>query len=187
DEERTQRVIDPLGWFHTGDLGEIVEDGLKITCRVDDLFKLSNGEKVSSMLVENRLTITSQLIQHALAVGSGENFVSALVFLNMPNLERWAKKKGIELPKGWELSKNVEIRDLVASEIANNMADFQPKYMRVKAFVIVPSELSLEAGELTPTMKVIRHRILEKYCDWVDAIYRPANHPDKRDCIVSIQ
>jgi long-subunit acyl-CoA synthetase (AMP-forming) len=53
--------------------------------------------------------------------------------------------------------------------------------------VIVPKDLTLEAGELTPTMKVIRHRVLEKYSDWVDAIYRPANHPDKQGCTVSIQ
>ena len=76
---------------------------------------------------------------------------------------------------------------MVAGEIANNMTDFQPKYMRVKAFVIVPKDLSLEAGELTPTMKVIRHRILDKYKDWVDAIYRPQNYPDKQAAIVKVE
>jgi long-subunit acyl-CoA synthetase (AMP-forming) len=187
DKERTEKVIDALGWLHTGDLGELVDDGLKIVCRVDDLFKLSNGEKVSSMLVENCMTITSQLVQHALAVGSGEDFVSALVFLNLPNLERWALKKGGGLPEGWELSKDKDIQELVAGEIANNMAQFQPKYMRVKAFVIIPKDLSIEAGELTPTMKVVRHRVLDKYKDWVDAIYRPADHPDKRALVVTIQ
>jgi long-subunit acyl-CoA synthetase (AMP-forming) len=187
DEERTNRSIDKLGWFHTGDLGELCGEGLKITCRVDDLFKLSNGEKISSMLIENRMTITSQLVQHALAVGSGENFVGALVFLNMPAINRWAASKGLTLPTGWDLSRNREIQELVAAEIANNMADFQPKYMRVKAFVIAPSDLSLDAGELTPTMKVIRHRVLDKYKDWVEAIFRPENHPDKQDCIVKIQ
>jgi long-subunit acyl-CoA synthetase (AMP-forming) len=187
DEERTKRVIDPLGWFHTGDVGELLEDGLKITCRADDLFKLSNGEKVSSMLVENAMVISSRWIQHALAIGSGEDFVSALVFLNHRSIERWASEKGKTLQSGWELSKDGEIQELIANEISKNMAEFQPKYMRVKAFVIIPTELSIEGGELTPTMKVIRHRVLEKYHEWCTAIYRPHADPDKLNYIVSIK
>jgi len=187
DPERTSRVIDHMGWFHTGDLGELCEAGLKMTCRVDGMFKLTNGEKVSSMMVENCMTITSQWIQHALAIGSGEDFVGALVFLNHPNIRRWAEGKGRQLPSGWDLSKDAELQQLVAEEIVTNMAEFQPKYMRIKSFAIVPGELSLEGGELTPTMKVIRHRVLEKYQEWCEAIYRPGEHPDKAECIVTIQ
>ena len=118
DKERTAKVIDDLGWLHTGDLGEMVDEGLKIICRVDTMFKLSNGEKVSSMLVENAMTIKSQWVQHALAVGSGRDFVSALVFLNTPNVKRWAVKQGKDLPQGWDLAKDRNLQELVAGEIS---------------------------------------------------------------------
>ena len=187
DPERTAEVIDDLGWFHTGDLGELRADGLRMICRMDGLFKLTNGEKVSCMLVENAVTLTSQWIQHALAVGAGEDFVAALVFPNLRNLNRWAQDKGKPLPDAGLLAQHKQVQALVADEIRSNMADFQPKYMRVKAFVIVPEELSIENGEITPSMKVIRHEVLAKYQDWWDTIYRPAKHPDKRPCVVAIQ
>jgi len=187
DDERTKRSIDEHGWFHTGDVGELLDAGLKITCRADDLFKLSNGEKVSSMLIENAITISSRWIQHALAIGSGEDFVSALVFLNHRSIERWANEKGKTLPSGWDLSKDKDVQELVANEIAKNMVEFQPKYMRVKAFVIIPKDLTIEDGELTPTMKVIRHRVLDKYREWCTAIYRPHADPDKMNYIVTIK
>jgi long-subunit acyl-CoA synthetase (AMP-forming) len=187
DKQRTEAVIDHLGWLHTGDLGEFVDDGLKIVCRMDNLFKLSNGEKVSSMLVENAMTISSEWVQHALAVGSGEDFVGALVFLNVRSLERWAAERGRRLPSGPELSGDSEIQSLVAAEIAGSMSDFQPKYMRVRAFAIVPGELSIEAGGLTPTMKVVRHRVLDRYKEWCQAIYRPSEYPDKQGRIVLLK
>jgi long-subunit acyl-CoA synthetase (AMP-forming) len=186
DRERTAKAIDELGWFHTGDLGELIEGGLRMTCRVDDMFKLTNGEKVSSMLIENAMTITSEWIAYALAIGAGEEFVAALVFPNYRNIERWAEQKGITLPQGWDISKNRDIQNLLSSELIKNMADFQPKYMRIKKFVIIPKGLTLEGGELTPTMKVIRGNVLEKYKDWCEAIFCPSGHPDKQDCIVSI-
>jgi|Deesub1362B_J571_1020462.scaffolds.fasta_scaffold02261_4 long-subunit acyl-CoA synthetase (AMP-forming) len=186
NRERTARAIDPYGWFHTGDLGEITTYGLRMICRVDGLFKLSNGEKVSSMMVENCLTITSQWIQHAVAVGDGEEHVAALVFPNMRNLQSWAEQRGRRLPVGWDLARDPEVQNLIRQEIQKNMADFSPKYMRVKSFVIVPKELSLEDGELTPTMKVIRNRVVKKYQGWIDAIYRPSRHPQKSAYVVRL-
>ncbi len=187
DKERTDKIIDHMGWLHTGDLGELVDDGLKIVCRVDNLFKLSNGEKVSSMLVENAMTIKSQWVQHALAVGAGKDFVGALVFLNHPNLKRWSEKTGKDLTSGWEIAQDKDLQKLVASEITENMTDFQPKYMRVKSFVIIPKDLTIEAGDLTPTMKVKRHIILDKYQEWWEALYNPAENPDKKPYIVNLQ
>jgi long-subunit acyl-CoA synthetase (AMP-forming) len=187
DEERTAEVIDELGWFHTGDLGELCADGLRMICRIDGLFKLTNGEKVSSMMVENAVTLTSQWIQHALAVGSGEDFVAALIFPNFRNLERWAKSQGRELPTGEALARDKSVQELVATEITSNMADFQPKYMRVGAFTIIPKELSIEDGEITPSMKVIRHEVLAKYQEWWEAIYRPGKWADKQPNVVVTQ
>jgi len=187
DPERTRRVLDDLGWFHTGDLGEISDYGLRMICRVDGLFKLSNGEKVSSMLVENAITISSRWIQHAIALGTGEEFVGALVFPNFRNLEHWAKEQGRTLPKGFELAQDREIQGLIAAEIQQNMSDFQPKYMEVQAFTIIPKELTLEDGELTPTMKVIRHRVAAKYHEWIEALFHPNRHPNKLPYIVRLK
>jgi long-subunit acyl-CoA synthetase (AMP-forming) len=186
DPERTKKSIDHYGWFKTGDLGEITEYGLRMICRIDGLFKLSNGEKVSSMMVENALTITSQWVQQAVTLGAAEGFVSALIFPNFRNLRNWANERRRQLPEGWDLSRDPEVQQLIAEEIRQNMQDFQPKYMEVKAFVIIPKELTLEDGELTPTMKVIRHHVVEKYEEWLDVIYHPDRNPEKQLCVVSV-
>jgi long-chain acyl-CoA synthetase len=157
-----------------------------MTCRQDGLFKLSNGEKVSCMLVENAVTLSSRWIQFALVVGAGEDFVAALVFPNFPNLERWARDRGRQLSTGNALSRDREIQALVAAEIGKSMSGFQPKYMRVKAFTIIPKELSIEDGEITPSMKVIRHHVVAKYRKWWDGIYRPGQDPDLQAGIVTL-
>ncbi|MCK4412685.1 MAG: AMP-binding protein [Candidatus Eisenbacteria sp.] len=187
DPERTAQVIDELGWLHTGDLGELCDAGLRMTCRKDGLFKLSNGEKVSCMLVENAVTISSQWIQFALAVGAGEDFVGALVFPNFPNLERWAQSNGCRLPEGRALSRDRAVQELVATEMSGSMSDFQPKYMRVKAFTIIPKELSIEDGEITPSMKVIRHHVVAKYREWWERIYCPVQDPERQADVVTLQ
>jgi long-subunit acyl-CoA synthetase (AMP-forming) len=187
DAELTRRVIDEYGWFASGDLGEITDYGLRLFCRADGMFKLSNGEKVSSMMIENALTHTSPWIEHAIAVGSGKDFVSALVFPDFGNLEAWAKRRQVTLPIGWDLAKHQEVRNLIASDIEKSMADFQPKYMEVKAFVVIPADLSLERGELTPSLKIVRHKIIGKYQEWVDAIYDPSRHLEKKEFVTFLQ
>jgi len=187
DPERTERAIDSYGWFHTGDLGEITDYGVRMICRQDGLFKLSNGRKVSSMLVENALTLSSRWIQHAVALGSGEDYVAALVFPNYRNLRHWAESEGILLPEGEALSGHPKIQALIADEVEENLLDFQPKYAQVQAFVIVPHELTIEAGELTPSMKVIRHRVSEKFKEWSSVIYQPSLHEEKQCCVVRLQ
>jgi long-subunit acyl-CoA synthetase (AMP-forming) len=185
--EKTAKVIDHYGWLHTGDLGEITDYGLRLNCRIDGLFKLSNGEKVSSMQVENAITLSSQWIGHALAVGSGENFVGALVFPNFRQLEEWAKTKGRELPAGWDLSKDTEIQAIFCRELEANMCELHPKYVRVKAFVIIPDLLSIENGELTPTMKIIRHFVSEKYKDWIHVLFNPTSQPEREEFVVRVE
>jgi long-chain acyl-CoA synthetase len=131
------------------------------------------------MQIENCLTLSSQWIAQAVALGAGEHFVGALIFPNFKALEHWASKRGKPLPEDWDLSLDKDVRELIAKEIADNMADVQPKYMQAKAFVIVPKVLSIDENELTPTLKVVRHHVLEKYQELISAIYRPSKHPDK--------
>ena len=186
DPQRTAEAIDHYGWLHTGDLGEITDYGLRMICRVDGMFKLSNGEKVSSMEIENILTLSSKWIAQAVTLGAGEHFVAALIFPNFKALENWAGKQGRSLPEGMDLALDKDVRELISNEILDNISDVQPKYQRVKAFVIIPKELTIEENELTPTMKVVRHFVLEKYHDLVGAIYRPSKHPDKLAYVVRL-
>lgn len=172
DKERTEQALDDYGWFHTGDLGEITPMGLRIICRVDGLFKLNNGEKVSSMLVENTLTATSRYIEQAVAVGMGKDFIGALIFPNMRNLRSWADQEGVAGKMDEAFFLRPDVRDLFKSEVLEHSAKLGAGYLKVKAFSVLAKELSLEAGELTPSMKVIRRRVLEEHDDIVKAIYQ---------------
>lgn len=184
DPERTAKAIDHYGWLHTGDMGELTDYGLKLYYRRDGIFKLANGEKVSSTEVECAITVSSHWIAHAVVFGSGENYVAALLFPNFRALEDWAKTNNKPIPQGWELAKNKEIQKLFFMELVENTLELQPSYLKVKAFAIIPEELTIENGCLTPSMKVVRHQVAEKYKDWVHAIFRPIKHPEKKDFIV---
>ncbi|MGE5339930.1 MAG: AMP-dependent synthetase/ligase [Candidatus Omnitrophota bacterium] len=186
DPERTARSIDHYGWLHTGDMGELSNCGLKLMYRRDGIFKLANGEKVSSTIVENELTAAPRWMNHAVVFGSAEDFVAALIFPHFRNLEHWALQNHKPLPSGWALSGDSTIQDMVRKEIEAANMELTPHYLRVKAFVILPDELSVENGCLTPTMKVIRHNINRLYKEWIHAIFRPDLHPDKLPYIVTV-
>jgi long-subunit acyl-CoA synthetase (AMP-forming) len=187
DPEKTALAIDASGWFHTGDLGELTDYGLKLLYRCDGVFKLANGEKVSSIQVENELTAALQWISQAVVVGASEDFVAALVFPNFRRLQEWAAKNGKELPVGWELSGDKEIQALFAREIASGNRGLDPHYLMVKKFVIVPEILTVEDGCLTPSLKVVYHHVTKKYRDCIEAIFRPAQHPGMQPFIIPVQ
>jgi long-subunit acyl-CoA synthetase (AMP-forming) len=184
DPEKTALAIDTSGWFHTGDLGDLTDYGLKLMYRVDGVFKLANGEKVSSIHIENELTAASHWISQAVIVGASEDFVAALVFPNFRHLQDWAAKNGRELPAGQELSRDSEIQSLFAREIAGGNRELDPHYLRVKKFVIIPEALTVENGCLTPSLKVIYNQVTKKYKEWVEAIFRPAQDPSLEPFIV---
>jgi long-chain acyl-CoA synthetase len=187
DPEKTAKAIDPYGWLHTGDMGELTDYGLKLMYRRDGLFKLANGEKVSSTLVENALTTSSHWICQAVVFGSAEDFVAALLFPNFRSLEDWAAKNNKTLPTGWDLSQNEEIQQMFKQEVETANTELQPSYLRVKNFVIIPEELTIENSCLTPSMKVVRHHVAKKYKDWVHAIFRQTQHPEKLPFITTLE
>ncbi len=172
DPERTAQVLDDYGWFHTGDVGEITPLGLRIICRVDGLFKLNNGEKVSSMMVENALTATSRFIEQAVAVGMGKDFIGALLFPNLRNLRSWAQERQIAGELDAAFFARPDVHQLFRDEVKHQNEKLGAGYLRVKAFTVLPRELTLESGELTPSMKVVRRRVLEQHEDLVKAIYQ---------------
>ena len=168
--EETAKAIDEEGWYHTGDVGYVDEDGhFYITDRIKDLFKLSNGKYVAPLQVESLLK-QSPLIGQAVVVGSGRKQVGALIVPDWDTLKQTLEDEGIaakgtreELCENPFVVKRVQ-RDAV--EFTREMNDYE----RVKRVYLLPREFSIDKGEVTPTLKIKRSVIDEKYEDAIDEI-----------------
>jgi long-subunit acyl-CoA synthetase (AMP-forming) len=160
----TRAAFDSRGWFRTGDLGAVMPEGLRILCRRDGVLKLLNGEKVASMPIEEALALSSLRIQHAVAVGHGRGFVAVLLFPD-PELLPALRQGGVKAFAGLE-------RGLLAA-----LAPFRNTYGEVRAAAVIPRELSVSDGELTPTLKVVRNAVIERCGEWLEAIYREGSRP----------
>ena len=167
-------IIDKEGWLHTGDLGEITPDGLRIKGRLDGVFKLTNGEKVSSHSVEVQLVGSNDFIDVAVVTGPGREFVAGLIVPNFTTLAAWAAKHQIHVSEQSELIRDKQIRKLLASEVNKSNTLINPKYSRIKTAAVIKRVLSIERGELTPSLKVVRNKVIENYSEAVEAMYRYA-------------
>ncbi len=160
--EATAEVIDGQGWFHTGDIGTIDAEGyLKITDRKKDILVLANGKKVAPQPIENKLK-TSPLIAEVVLLGDNAGTVGALVVPNYDLLKAWAKEQGRDLKKPEELAADPAARKYVKSEIdklSKDLADFE----KIKRLALLPHPFTQDSGELTPTLKVKRRVVAEKY------------------------
>lgn len=166
DEEMTARVIDEDGWFHSGDLGEFQSGtgssaGLRILGRRDGAFKLTTGEKVHPHRIENLLAGESAFINTAVVLGSGRDYVAALIFPDRQRLGEWARERGLVGEVDAAMLANPDVCELFASEVARINPMIDVKYHRPSRIVLVDRTLSLERGELTPSGKVCRDRICE--------------------------
>lgn len=160
DPERTAESFTPDGWLRTGDYGELGEKGLVLKCRLDGKFKLSNGEMVISQAVENALA-ASPLVQFAVVVGSGRDYVGALVFANRPALAEASRRRGLD-PDA-----------LLNEELRSASQAIEEPYARPKAAIVANGEPGLENGQLTPSMKLVRSKILKDYAAEIEALYAP--------------
>jgi long-chain acyl-CoA synthetase len=168
--EATAEAWDPDGWFHTGDIGEIDADGfLRITDRKKDLLKTSGGKYVAPQKVENLLKLQPH-VSHAVVIGDNRKYCTALVTLDQPEVEAWAKSKGIAV-SGDALAGHPEVQKLIEAEVAamnQHLASWESiKYVRV-----LPGDFSPETGELTPSLKVKRKVIATRYADVIESMYR---------------
>jgi len=169
--EATAAVFDAEGWFHTGDIGRIDGDGfLYITDRKKDLIVTSGGINIAPQLVENLLR-SDPLISQAMVYGDRRPYPTALVTLDPGEVVSFARERGILVVDPEALARHATIVERVAQVVDATNAKLQ-SYARVKRFAVLPAELTEEAGELTPTQKVKRRIVAEKYGDVLEALYR---------------
>jgi len=170
ETELTNEVLKD-GYFHTGDIGEVDKDGfLKITDRKKEMFKTSGGKYVAPQLLENAMK-ESFFIEQIMVVGDGEKMPAALVQLNFDFVVEWAKRKKLNLGNSKdELIKNERLIQRVQEEIDLHNEQFG-KWEKIKRFELTPDVWCIESGHLTPTMKLKRKVIKQKYIDLYNKIY----------------
>jgi long-chain acyl-CoA synthetase len=156
--EETANAIDADGWFHTGDIGEFEGKSLKITDRKKDLLVLANGKNIAPQKIENQLK-ERPLIQEAVLFGDGHEFVYGLI---VPNMERLRAQLGVSEGADHELIKTDAARAAIKAEVDavnKTLADFE----KVKKHALLAAQFTIESGELTPSLKVKRKVVREKY------------------------
>ncbi len=159
------------GWFHTGDIGTIIDNKfLKITDRKKELFKTSGGKYVAPLPIENKLK-ESPFIEQVMVVGSERKFVGALLIPSFPNLRDWARHNGVADGTNEELIRNPKVIELY-KELVESFNKFFNHVEQIKKFELLPNEWSVDSGELTPKMSMKRKVISEKYRDAIDRIYQ---------------
>ncbi len=172
-DDATEDAFTEDGWFKTGDIGDIDKDGyLKITDRKKELFKTSGGKYIAPALIEQMLR-GSRFVNQAVLVGSERKFPAALIVPNFEMLESFAKLKELAVSTPAEFCANARILDLFSRQI-EAMTQGLAKYEKVKSFALLEHEMTVENGELTPTLKVKRRVVDEKYRAVIDKIYNDA-------------
>jgi len=168
--EETSEVFNGEGWFHTGDIGHIDEDGfLVITDRKKSLIVTAGGKNVAPAAIENALT-ADKFINQAFAFGDGRKYISALIVPDWERLEGYARKHKISYSDLSELCTNDQINRFIRQRIDAALEDFAP-FEQVKKFKIREKEFSQEAGEVTPTLKLVRKEITRRYWRDLDSLY----------------
>ena len=169
DEEKTSEVIKD-GWFHTGDIGELDDDGfLRITDRKKEMFKTSGGKYVSPALLENALK-ASLFIEQVMVVGEYRKHPAALISPDTAAINEWCKRHDHTYPGDDKIGDDTRITDRIMEEVNTLMAPFS-QWERVKVIRVLPEPFSIEGGELTPTLKLKRKPIKTKYEALIEGIY----------------
>lgn len=159
------------GWFATGDIGELDEKGyLRITDRKKDLIKTSGGKYVAPQKVEGVLKAASPYVSQILVHGEGRKYATALITLDPEAVEDWAKEQGLSYSSFSELAGSQEVHDLTDTYVAQANQELE-RWETIKKFEILPAEFSVAEGEVTPSLKIRRKAVEEKYADVLDSMY----------------
>jgi len=168
--EATREVFTDDGWFKTGDIGTIDKDGfLKITDRKKELFKTSGGKYIAPSPIEQMIK-ASRFVSQVVLIGNGRKFPAALIVPNFEQLKNYAKIKNLNIETHAEFCSHPGIINLIEGQITE-LTENLSHYEKVKKIALLENELSVEGGELTPTLKVKRRVIDEKYSDVIEKIY----------------
>jgi len=170
DPEKTAEVMTG-DYFHTGDIGEIDNDGfLLITDRKKEMFKTSGGKYIAPTIIENQLK-QSPFIEQAIVIGEGEKMPAALIQINYEFIKEWARRHDIEYKSDEAIIANPKVLERIQQEIDVANKDFG-KWEQIKSFQLTPNEWSIDGGELTPKLSMKRKVIKEKYHNLIEKIYR---------------
>lgn len=180
-DDLTAETIDQDGWFHTGDIGEIVGGRfLKITDRKKEIFKTAGGKYVAPQTIENKFKETP-LVEQVMVLGENRKFPAALIVPNFVALKAWAEKKGITYTSDEEMTKNAQVIEKFNQIVELSCKDFG-KWEQVKRFALLPKQWSIDGGELTPKLSLKRKIIMEKNAAIIDKIYADAEgYKDPKD------
>jgi long-chain acyl-CoA synthetase len=168
--EATKKAFTEDGWFKTGDIGKIDKDGfLKITDRKKELFKTSGGKYIAPSPIEQMIK-ASRFVSQVVLIGNKRKFPAALIVPNFEQLRNYAKIKSLSIETNTEFCSHPLIIDLIERQITELTKNLS-HYERVKKIALLEDELTVEGGELTPTLKVKRRVVDEKYSGIIEKIY----------------
>ena len=165
--EKTKEVMTDDGWFKTGDVGKLEDNYLFITDRKKSVFKLSTGKYVAPQIIENKLT-NSGYIDQVMVVGYKRKFCSALIVPDFGNLKKRLADKGFSIPEN--INEDEKVRARIQKEVDKVNKELSP-WETVKKFTLLDEPFTIESGELTPTMKVKRSVVKERYQEQIDSMY----------------
>ncbi|HEV2576194.1 MAG TPA: long-chain fatty acid--CoA ligase [Acidobacteriaceae bacterium] len=172
-EEATKKEFTPDGWFKTGDIAKLEDGFLSITDRKKELMKTSGGKYVAPQPVESKLKVDA-LVGQAALIGDQKKFVSVVISPNFDALEKWAQQNGVQTKDRAKLVEDAKVQQ-VYKGIVSKANEGLEHHETIKKIVVVAEEWTVESGELTPSMKLKRRVINEKYKDRINALYGSGN------------
>lgn len=168
--DESKAVFDENGYFHTGDIGELVNGQyLKITDRKKEIFKTSGGKYIAPQVMENKFK-ESRFIEQIMVIGEGKKFAAAFIQPDFLFLKDWCDRKGLACNTNKDMVSNERVIARIQREV-DSMNDNFSNYEKIKKFELLSEPLSIDSGELTPTLKLKRKNILAKYQDLYTKIY----------------
>lgn len=167
----TDEALEDDGWFHTGDIAEIDDDGfVSITDRKKDIFVTSGGKNIAPQPIENDLK-RNAFVAQAVMVGDGRKFASVLIVPDFEALREWAAERGVAASSKEELLAAPEVQEHMMEQVTHELRELAG-YQTPKKVGLIPEELTIEGGALTPTQKVKRRVVEERYADLIERFYR---------------
>ncbi|WP_327291175.1 AMP-dependent synthetase/ligase [Streptomyces sp. NBC_01198] len=172
--DKTAEVLEPDGWFHTGDIGELSPDGfLKITDRKKDLIKTSGGKYIAPAEVEGQFKAVCPFVSNVLVVGGGRNFCTALLALDEPTILDWAAEHDLAGRPYAEVVATDQVRDLIDGYVQRLNEGLQ-RWQQIRQFRLLPRDLDVEHGDLTPSLKLKRPVVEREFGPLIEEMYAGA-------------